>query len=363
MRGDHHPQIAAHLLVESGDGKIAPIQAVPERAGEIIPLVRTLTGARRRRRLLRPPSRTGLGAHLKIETVEDGFAGIVRPAPIGHDEALKPPLPLEDVVEKVVVFAAELAAELVVCAHDRPGAALLDGRPKRRQVDLPQRALVHLDIDGAPLRLLIVSREMLHAGGDAMRLHCADVAHDHSRSEERILSQEFGSSAVERRALDVHAGPEHDVLAPLAGLLPDHIAIDARRLGIPGRGNADQHRHAGGKIVGVPGDLPGVRPDVFAHAIRTVGHPAARNAQARDRGGRELGVGMHKRQLLFQCHTAEEVLHPRFERRGRVEIGWPRFLGPERPRTKKSAEAQSQGRNAGKTACAHLKETVVLSPL
>src|SRR5256885_13121219 len=49
------------------------------------------------------------------------------------------------------------AAELVVGAHDRQHAAFLHSSFEWRQVNLSERALVHLDVDSVALKLLIVT--------------------------------------------------------------------------------------------------------------------------------------------------------------------------------------------------------------
>ena len=87
----------------------------------------------------------------------------MRATPVGHDQAGKTPLPFQDVVEQIVILAAILAAEFIVGAHDRPYATLLHSGSERRQVDLPQGALVHLDVDRTAPGFLVVGREMFHA--------------------------------------------------------------------------------------------------------------------------------------------------------------------------------------------------------
>ena len=68
-------------------------------------------------------------------------------APIGHDQAFESPFVLEDFVEQIIVFAAMLAAKLVVGAHDGQHAGFPHRRVKRGQVKLAQSALVHLHVD------------------------------------------------------------------------------------------------------------------------------------------------------------------------------------------------------------------------
>src|ERR1035437_2469478 len=68
-----------------------------------------------------------------------------------------------------------LAAKQIVCAHDGQHARFLNGRAKCRQINLPQRPLIHLHVDRTALDFLIVHREMFRASGDPLRLLALDV--------------------------------------------------------------------------------------------------------------------------------------------------------------------------------------------
>ena len=130
-RRDQHAQVAAHLVVEHRDREGAVLQPGQEGRGQEVLVV-------------------GLaGAHLEVEALQDGLAGVVGAAPVGDDGALEAPLALQHLVEQVLVVAHVLAADLVVGAHDRERPALPHARLERRQVDLPERPLVHLHVDRA----------------------------------------------------------------------------------------------------------------------------------------------------------------------------------------------------------------------
>ncbi len=153
-----------------------------------------------------------------------------------------------------------------------------------------------------------------------MRLHRPDVAHRQARGEKRVLAQVFGIPAVERRAHDVHAGPEHDVFPTLPGLLADHVAIGLRGRGIPRRRQGDPHRQARCEIVRPACRIERIRPDVLTHTVRPVRHPTPGQAEAVDgRRGKER-VAMHEGDLLIEREPRQQVVDPRFKRLSRVQV-------------------------------------------
>ena len=173
-----------------------------------------------------------------------------------------------------------------------------------------------------------------------MRLHGADVFNDQTRGEPGVLAQIFGVPAVQGCAHEVHARPEHDVLAALQRLLTDHLTVGLRGLGIPRGGQGDPHRETGREVIRAPGGIPAVRIDVLAHAVRPVGHPAPGKAEAQDRRRGELRVTVHEGDLFLERQAREQVLHARLDRLRRVEIGRP-FLHPG------GNSQQGQGDNTG----------------
>src|SRR5690554_7806069 len=118
---------------------------------------------------------------------------IVHATPIGDDHAIKTPFLPQDLIQQVVVVAAMFAPEFVVGTHNGPGAPFLYRRLKSRQINLPQRALVHLNINGAPFGFLIVYGIVLDTGGDAAALNALYI-----RSEERRV----GKQSRSRRSTD-----------------------------------------------------------------------------------------------------------------------------------------------------------------
>jgi hypothetical protein len=60
-------------------------------------------------------------------------------------------------VSQLGVFGAVGAVDFVVGAHHGPGLGLGNGRFKGRQVNLAQRAFVHLSADRKALKFLVVA--------------------------------------------------------------------------------------------------------------------------------------------------------------------------------------------------------------
>ena len=80
-------------------------------------------------------------------------------------------------------------------AHD---AASRDDRLERRQVELAQRALVDLGVDGHALGLGVVGDEVLDGGADAAGLHALDVGDADPAGEERVLGEALEVAAAVR---------------------------------------------------------------------------------------------------------------------------------------------------------------------
>ena len=161
---------------------------------------------------------------------------------------------------------------------------------------------------------------MFHAGGNAVLLHLLDVGNDHPRGEVGILAHVLEIAAVERRAVDVHAGSQQDVLLAVARLLADGFAIQRRHFGIPRRGKARQRRESRAGVVRPAGLVPFVPQDLGADAVRAVGAPHLGNAQARNARRREFRLRMQDGDLLFEGHARKGVFDPLFDRLRLVEV-------------------------------------------
>ena len=318
-RAENQPQHPARLVVERRRRSLALAEHIEVGGGEVIVVV-GVAGT--------PAQAVGPRTELHVETVLGGLLRVVRAAPVGDDHAVKGPVAFQNVVQQVAVVAAMLSLVFIVGAHDGPCAALLNGGFKRREVDLVQRTVVDLDVDAVAVGLLVIECEMFHAGGNAVLLHLLDVGNDHPRGEVGILAHVLEIAAVERRAVDVHAGSQQDVLLAVARLLADGFAIQRRHFGIPRRGKARQRRESRAGVVRPAGLVPFVPQDLGADAVRAVGAPHLGNAQARNARRREFRLRMQDGDLLFEGHARKGVFDPLFDRLRLVEVDGDAALRP-----------------------------------
>ncbi len=103
--------------------------------------------------------------HLQVEAGVRRGGGLVDAVPVGHDETVEAPLVAQDLGEQPSVLCGVFAGDLVVRAHDAPGARFLDGALERSEVELAERALVDVDVDGHPFDLGVVGHEVLDGDG------------------------------------------------------------------------------------------------------------------------------------------------------------------------------------------------------
>ena len=69
----------------------------------------------------------GPRAELHVESVEDGFLGVVAATPVAHHDAVELPVALQNLVEHHAIMTIVLVVVEVVGTHDAPGLALGDG--------------------------------------------------------------------------------------------------------------------------------------------------------------------------------------------------------------------------------------------
>ena len=96
------------------------------------------------------------------------------------------------------MFRGEGAIHLVVRAHHRPGLGLLDSLFKRRQIDLAQRAFVHLGANAEALELLVVSGIVFERGTHSFGLNPTDDAGRHFPGQIGILGEIFKVAPTQR---------------------------------------------------------------------------------------------------------------------------------------------------------------------
>ena len=293
-------QHAAHLLVELLRRIASAEDAALVGKGQVVAVV-GVGGAL--------AQAVGPRAHLQVQPVADGLIGVVTAAPVADDHAVELPVVLQDLVKKDVVMTIVLVLIEVVGAHEAPGLALLNGGAEGGQVDLVKGAEAHLHVHLVAIFLVVVQGVVLHTGGHASRLEALDVGHHHARGQVGVFAHVLEVTASQRRAQDVDARSQDDVLATVEGLLAQALAVEAGHLGVPRGGQTGQRGEGHARVVGLAGLLPFVPQHVGPHAMRAVVGPQVGNAQAGHAGGRELRLGVDDAQLLVERHAAQRVLN------------------------------------------------------
>ena len=86
----------------------------------------------------------------------------IRPRkPVGHHDALKAPFIAQHILQQPGVFRGIGSVDPVVGSHDRPRTAFLDGDLETHQVQLAQRTLADLHVDGVAVPFMVVGCVML----------------------------------------------------------------------------------------------------------------------------------------------------------------------------------------------------------
>lgn len=219
--------------------------------------------------------------HLEGATGRRGGDDVVRAAPVGDDGAVEPPLPAQDLGEEERVLVGVDAVDEVVRRHDRPGPGLRDDDPERREVDLPERALVDHGVRDHATQLLGVHREVLGARGDAVGLDPAHVAGGHPAREQRVLGEVLEVAPAERRALDVEARAEQHVHVLRRGLGAERGAHALGQLDVPRVRHGGRRREARGLLRGRDAEVVG-GAELLADAVRAVGQPEGADAEPRE---------------------------------------------------------------------------------
>ena len=227
------------------------------------------------------------------------------------------------------------AVDLVLGAHDRSRAPVLHGGLEGGEVDLAQRALVDVLVDGVAVDLLVVGDVVLGLGDRALRLRAAHRADRDLPRELRVLAVGLERAPVEGDARDVDVGALLEVAADRARLAPHHGAVAEGDAGVERRSQAQ-----GG---GQRRRLRLHRP-ARADAGRAVVEPQRGNAQPRD-GERlarvgAVGDGVQHRQLLVERHLAHQRVRAGVGRSVRIH---PRRAGaPTLARATRSRRSEQQ---------------------
>ena len=206
------------------------------------------------------PRAVGSGHHQVLRR-----AGAVEAAhgrPVTDHDAVEAPLAVERRLEQVVLGHGG-AVDGVVGAHHQPGLRLGDRLLEGQQVELAQRSFVDLDVDGEAVGLGVVGDVVLRGGADTVVLHAAHVRRGEVGGQDRVLAEALEVPAVERGAVQVDGGAEHDVDPLATGLDRGRRAVATGDVGVPGR---RQSGRRGQVERGVP-----LVPRLATHARRTVG--------------------------------------------------------------------------------------------
>ncbi len=99
----------------------------------------------------------------------------MRAAPVGNYGAVKTPFAAQNGIQKIGVFIAVNAVDLVVSRHNRLRLRRLYRYFERGQINFAQGTRVHDAVADHSAELRIVRRKVLYARADPVRAQTADV--------------------------------------------------------------------------------------------------------------------------------------------------------------------------------------------
>ena len=103
-------------------------------------------------------------------------------------------------------------------------AAFADHALEGRHVQLAERSLGDVYLEGLAFRLRVVANVMLGAAADAARLQAEDVGSGHPAGEQRVLGELLEMPATDGAALEVDRGAEQHVYALTARFAGEQLA-------------------------------------------------------------------------------------------------------------------------------------------
>ena len=142
---------------------------------------------------------------------------------------------------------------------------------------------------------MVLGREVLGAGRDAVFLDAAHIGSGHFAREDGVLRKILEVTAAEGAALDVQAGAEEDSHFLCGGFLAQCLAYGLAEGLVPAARRGGGGREAGGRDAGVQAQMVG-RPRLLADAVGAVRQGNGRDALAgqgtggKDRLAREQGA-------------------------------------------------------------------------
>lgn len=258
--------------------------------------------------------RTGCarGGHFEVQACGQRPCPVDDRAPVGDHQAVVAPLAAEYVGQQPSVLRGVHAVDPVVGAHHGPRARLGHHPAEGREVDLAQGACVDVRTDRHPVGLLVVRREVLEGGADALRLQTVHPGRAQHAAEQRILGEVLEVASAQRAALDVDARAEQHVHTVCVRLVGERAADPSGQFGVPGGGQGDGGWEAGGRGAFVDAEVVGLLLGLQPQAVRAVRHAHGRDAHLRESGGVPPASAGGQRSLLAEAqpgHCRHRVGH------------------------------------------------------
>ena len=250
----------------------------------------------------------GPRAELHIESVEDGLLGVVTAAPVAHDDTVEAPVAFQDAVQRDFIMAVVLVVVEVVGTHDAPRLAFGDSSAEGRQVDLVKSAVANHHVYLMAILFVVVQTIVLHTRSHALRLQALHVGHYHPTGQPGVFTHVLEVAAAQRRAIDVHTRAQNHVLAAIACLFAQTLAVEACQVGIPSGSQTRQCREGYARVVGLSSLHPLVPKYVGAHAVRSVVGPEVGHSQSGNACCRELRLCVDDANLLVERHARECIV-------------------------------------------------------
>ena len=271
-----------------------------------------------------PFNLNGVARLHKVIACPDRGRSIILVAPVSHYHPVKPPFVPEEPGKKVRALLGILTVQFIVGRHHSPRRRLLHGYLEILEIDLPQCPFPDQRVVLVAVGLLVVEREMLDRGPDAVGLHSPDIRSGHFSGEQRILGEILVVTSVERIAVYVLARGQEHVHPVFESLVADGggSLLDKRK--VPGRSQEGSYRKSRG-IESIARAFPG---GIDAKAGRAVREDSCRDSEplylsggagcAADKvgnaGGNAAGgdcpsSANAQRGLLFERHGLDDLVN------------------------------------------------------
>ena len=222
------------------------------------------------------------GTHLDIETVENSLLAYAAAAPVADNNAIKAPLTLEDVTEKLLIVAVELAVIKVIRAHDCPCITLDNSSLESRKIYFIESSVIHNRVRLSSLELLVIHCVVLYTGSNTILLNTFYIRYNHLARKERILTHILEVTAIERSTANIDTRTKKNILLTVACLLSDAAAIKERHLLIPCCSKIHKCRKRSTRVICPASLIPLIPKYLRTDTMRTVCVPYFRNAKTRN---------------------------------------------------------------------------------